>query len=190
MKKKILSILLMIALMAGTLVGLTACGDNDSKESSSSSSPETVVKEFIKNVEGKKADKIVKQIDMVGIAAWNSCYGDYEDYDDNYEDYQEEYDDLDKDEVEEYLDSLEEEMQEEFDYIDKIKIEIKKINDAEKVEDTKNLYSVNAKLKVSVTEDDDTETDTTTVDFYLMKKGGKYYIVGMDTISGNGLDIF
>lgn len=154
------------------------------------SSPEKTVKTFLKNIENKKASKIVDQMDIVGLGAWSACYGKYKDFEDKYDEYKEEYDDLDKDEINEQLDSMKEELEDSFENVDKIKIDVKKMKSAKKVSGTKNLYKVNTKMKVTTKVDDDKESDTTTVDFYVYKVKGKYYIVGMDTKSGNGLDLF
>ena len=59
MKKKILSILLIIALMAGMLVGLTACGDSDSKNEKDSSSKE-VIDSYEKALNGANAKELAK----------------------------------------------------------------------------------------------------------------------------------
>ena len=72
----------------------------------------------------------------------------------------------------------------------KKKFDIKKMKSAKKVKDAKNLYKVNTKMKVTVKSDDDTDRNTTTVDFYVYKVKGKFYIVGMDTKSGDGLNLF
>jgi len=152
--------------------------------------PEKAVKTFLKNYENKKASKVVEQMDLVGLTAWVECDGDYEDFSDKYDKYKEKFEDLDDDEYEEQVESMKEELEDKFEDIDKIKIEIKKIKSAKKVKDAKNLYKVNAKIKISITEDDDTNKSTSTVDFYVYKKSGKFYIIGMDTKSGNDLGLF
>lgn len=148
--------------------------------------PEKTVKEFLKNLEDKKVSKIVKQIDFYGIDAFYDCDGDYEDFKDEYDSAKDDH----EDEIDDYIDEIKDNLEDELDDIDDIKIEIKKMKKAKKVKDAKNLYRVNAKVKVTVEEDDDKNRETSTIDFYVYKKSGKYYIVGMDTKSGEGLNIF
>ena len=152
-------------------------------------SPEKAVKSFLKNLDSKKIEKAIDQMDFVGMAAFDECEDDYEDFKDNYNDFKDEYED-DKEETEEYIDEMVEELQDTIDDLDEFNVEIKEVKKARKVKDAKNLYKVRAKIKTIVKSDDDTERDNSTIDFYVYKVSGKYKIVGMDTESGNGLDIF
>lgn len=148
--------------------------------------PEKAVKNFLKYMGDGKVSKAFDMVDMVGIAAFQECDGDYEDFKDNYEDYKDEYEDA-KDEAEDYLDKMVESMEEEIEDYEKFDIEIKKVKSAKKVKGAKNLYKVSAKFKTTVKEDDDsdTEKETNEGDFYVYKVKGKYLIVGVESEDGS-----
>lgn len=95
MKKRIFSILLIIVLMAGMLVGLTACGDDDDDEEESSSSrrsaksssvnvvsrkeassPEEFVNLLVDYVNHGDVEKIIDSIDIVGMYATSMSSGE------------------------------------------------------------------------------------------------------------------
>lgn len=179
MKKKILSILLVIVLMAGMLVGLTACGDDDKDEKEEvSSSPEAAVEDIIKAIDQKKAKKILDAIDIYGMTVLEDMDEDeYEDFYDEYKDFlkSDEYDDM-QDEWDEAEEEALDGLQDWLDGIEDLKVKVKKITKNEEI--GKNIYEV--KAKIEATQDDDTETDTMT--FYVMKDGSSYKVIGGDLI--------
>lgn len=150
--------------------------------------PEKTVKEFLKAFGNKKASKVVDCYDFVGASAWAACDGDYEDFADNYKDFKEEFEDEEED-YNDMIDEAKEGLEESFEEVDKLKIEIKDVKKAKSVKKAKNLYTVKAKVKVEykLEDEDDTERDTSTYNFYVYKKSGKYYIVGIETVSGDGV---
>ena len=66
----------------------------------------------------------------------------------------------------------------------KFDFELKEIKSSKKVNKTKNLYKVKAKIKYKVKSEDYSldKSGTETIEFYLMKKSGKYYFVGIEGI--------
>ncbi len=152
--------------------------------------PEKTAKKFLQYLDKGKFSKAFDLVDVVGAGAWANCNGDYEDFNDYYDDYSDKYEDDDmKDKLDDMIDSTVEGMEDSLGDAEKYGVEIKKIKKAKKVKDAKNLYKVEAKVKVEYQEDedDDVERDTTTVDIYVFKKGGKYYIVGTDGDDSVGL---
>ncbi|MBR1540593.1 MAG: hypothetical protein IJ629_05485, partial [Clostridia bacterium] len=78
MKKKIFSILLIVLLMVGMLIGLTACGDDDSKEEKSSkkanytgmSDPEELIRSFYEDeVRWGEINKAKKYFNLEAMVA-------------------------------------------------------------------------------------------------------------------------
>ena len=185
MKKKIISILLIIALLTGILVGLTACGkndddDEDEKEGKASSEAAAVVEDYFTYVGELKFAKAFKLIDWTGYMMTSEGY-DYDEIEDEYEEFAEdnEYyleDYLDEDSLEEFAEMFAEEVE---DY-ENFEVKVKKVQDAEKVKNTKNIYSVEIDIKATIQadEDDDKEVITETYEVYVMKKDGDYYIIG------------
>ena len=155
--------------------------------------PEKTVKNFLKGLDSKKASKVVDSMDFIGMYAYSQCDGDYEDFVDTYNDLKEDAED-DEDDYKDAIDDFKDTLEEAFEDMDTLNVEIKKIKSAKKVKDAKNLYKVNAQVKIEVKEDEDdkTERDTSTYDFYVYKKSGNYYVVGIDTKKGDGLlnDLF
>ena len=136
-----------------------------------------VIKDFVKAGNSGNAKKLFKTVDMAGMSvfmemSWND--EDLEDFYDEYKDYikSDEWKNAEE-EMDEYLEELEDEMEKPD---DDEKIKIKKFGDVEK--EGKNLWKIETTLVSK--EDDDEELD---VDFYVMKKGMSYYIVGIDGMS-------
>lgn len=89
MRKKVLSILLIISLMASMLIGLTGCGEDDEEDevhssnkeakstseafnvvsSKEASSPEEFVEIFVNYVNNGDVENIIDSIDIVGMYA-------------------------------------------------------------------------------------------------------------------------
>lgn len=93
MKKKILSIALIAALLMSMLVTLTACGGDSSKKDSEASSAKDVIKEYEKNLNKGKTSTLAKQFD---VKKFNKLVdGDYEteDIEEAYEYFLEMYED-------------------------------------------------------------------------------------------------
>lgn len=139
-------------------------------------SPKDAVQGFVKQLNSGHTKKAFDYIDWAGFVTLSELD------EDDYEDFWEKYKDIkDTDEYEEYMDSMEEYMDEDFyeDMDEEIKdsdasIKIKKITKVKKV--AKNLYSVKAKIQ---TKDEDGEINSEIMEFYVMKKGMKSYIVSM-----------
>ncbi|MBR2290072.1 MAG: hypothetical protein IJ867_05690 [Clostridia bacterium] len=151
--------------------------------------PEKTVKNFLKAVDGKKAEKIIDNMDFIGWFALASLDEDeYEEFADTYKEYKEDVDD-NEDDYKDMLDEAKENLDDMFEDVDKLNIEVKDMKKAKKVKNAKNLFKVTAKVKVEYKEEDDDkpDRDTSTYDFYVYKKSGKYYIVGIDVQKGDGL---
>ena len=136
-----------------------------------------VVKQYVSAVSKLDAKKIVKLTEPYGTYVlakldeddYEDFWDEYKDFvkekDDDYDDVKDEYEDsLDKDALEDAKEDLE-------DLMDDRTIKVKKIKSVKKV--CKNLYKVKAKIKA--TDGDDEATND--MEFYVMKKGLKYYIV-------------
>ena len=185
MRKKFLTILLVFLLMLGMLIGLTACGNNDKDdEEDEASGPEAVVEEYCEYLSSGKFKKAFDLIDWEMYLMVDDGY-DYDELEDK--DTYEEF----KEDNEYYLDNIDEQIEYAIDeyseiYEDakKFEVKVKSIEDAEKVKGTKNVYSVEAKIKINVKDeygDENTSTEDCTI--YLMKKSGKYYIIdGIDAV--------
>ena len=185
MRKKFLTILLVFLLMLGMLIGLTACGNNDKDdEEDEASGPEAVVEEYCEYLSSGKFKKAFDLIDWEMYLMVDDGY-DYDELEDK--DTYEEF----KEDNEYYLDNIYEQIEYAIDeyseiYEDakKFEVKVKSIEDAEKVKGTKNVYSVEAKIKINVKDeygDENTSTEDCTI--YLMKKSGKYYIIdGIDAV--------
>lgn len=136
-----------------------------------------VIKDFVKAGNAGNGKKLFKTIDMAGMNVLMEMQFKDEDLEDFYSEYKDyvksdEWKDAEE-EMDEYIEDAVEEMEEPD---DEDKIKIKKFGDVEK--EGKNLWKIEATLVSK--EDDDDEMD---VDFYVMKKGLSYYIVGMDGLS-------
>ena len=136
-----------------------------------------VIKDFVKAGNAGNAKKLFKTVDMAGLSVYMQMQfedKDLEDFYDEYKDYIKSDDWKDaEEEMDEYLEEMSEDM-EELDDEDKIKI--KEFGDVEK--EGKNLWKIETTLVSK--EDKDEELD---VNFYVMKKGFNYYIVGIDGMS-------
>ena len=136
-----------------------------------------VIKDFVKAGNAGNGKKLFKTIDMAGMNVLMEMQfkdEDLEDFYSEYKDYVKSDDWKDaEEEMDEYIEDAIEDMEEPD---DEDKIKIKKFGDVEK--EGKNLWKIEATLVSK--EDDDEEMD---VDFYVMKKGLSYYIVGMDGLS-------
>ncbi len=136
-----------------------------------------VIKDFVKAGNAGNAKKLFKTVDMAGMSVFMQMSWEDEDLEDFYDEYKDyiksdEWKDAEE-EMDEYLEDLEDEMEEPD---DEDKIKIKEFGDVEK--EGKNLWKIETTLVSK--EDDDDELD---VDFYVMKKGMSYYIVGIDGMS-------
>ena len=136
-----------------------------------------VIKDFVKAGNAGNAKKLFKTVDMAGMSVFMQMSWEDEDLEDFYDEYKDyiksdEWKDAEE-EMDEYLEELEDEMEEPD---DEDKIKIKEFGDVEK--EGKNLWKIETTLVSK--EDDDEEVD---VDFYVMKKGMSYYIVGIDGMS-------
>lgn len=127
-----------------------------------------VIKDYVKAYNKGNGEKMMKLVDMAGSAVYTEMVFN----DDDLEDFYEEYKDYVKsDEWKDAEEELDDFMEDAIDEIeepdDDEKIKIKKFKDVKK--EGKNLW----KIKVEVEIDDDDKK----LEFYVMKKGLKYYIV-------------
>jgi hypothetical protein len=179
MKKKILSIMTIIALLTAMLFGLTACG-NKNDEEESKSGPESVVEDYFEYIGKLNFEKAFKLIDWTAYSMVQNEDYDYDEIEDKYDEYAEENeDDLDglQDSVD-YISAYYEEALEDYEVFS---IKVKKVEDAEKVDGTKNTYSVKIKVALKISEEDDEDYDvdkTETYEVYVMKSGSDYKIIG------------
>lgn len=177
MRKKIFSMILILFLMIGMIISLTAC-EKEEKEEEKIASLEKVVEEYIEALSKYKAKEAIKYIDPYGgYVLYNMDEDDYEDFWKEYQDF------LDGDEYEEYQEQWEEELkdknieyvQDDLDYWEEEEYELKlnKVVNSEKV--GKNLYKVKVKVQTIYNNND---KDTESITGYIMKKGSEYYIIG------------
>lgn len=135
-------------------------------------SPKRPVKNLIKAIDSGDLSKIEKYVDMKGAYVYlDACELNYKDFDKEYKKFKK-TDDYNKfvDSLEEYRDEAEEDLKE---Y--KVSAKLDRIVSVEKV--TKKLYKVKTKIDVDVEDEDET---TWTVDFYVMKSGLSYKVIGAD----------
>ena len=137
-------------------------------------SPKKAVKNFCSAMNSKMFDNI----DMAGMYVFAQL--DEDDYDDFWDEYKEftdsdEWEDL-KDEIDEEKDDAFEKLDDALDDAD-VKVKIKKFKKVKKLGE--NLWEVKAQFETKV--DGDKETNTSS--YYVMKKGGKYKIVGGDGLN-------
>lgn len=135
-----------------------------------------VIKDFVKATNKGNAKKMMDTIDMAGLSVYMEMLfndDDLEDFYDEYKDFikSDEWEDA-QDDMDDYIEELEDSIEEPD---DDEKLKIKKFGDVEK--EGKNLWKIEVELEV-----DDEDIDA---DFYVMKKGLNYYIVGFD-----GIDMF
>lgn len=146
-------------------------------------SPKEAVKKCVNAIGKGNIEKAFDYVDVAGVSVFSDL--DEDDYDDFWSEYKDfkdtdEYDDLmeeykdgmDSDEISDFKDELE-------DYDVSLKVE--KIKSQKKV--SKNLYKVVAKVEISYEDNDFSPT----LDFYVMKKGSKSYVVGLDSSSLSSL---
>lgn len=167
--KKIIIAVIVVAVLVAIIFGIV----NILKPT-----PEKTVKKAIKCLNKGDFSGLSQLIDVKGMTAYSNAYGDTDDFKDVYDDINDDWDDI-EDEVEDKFESALETMEDDISNMDAFDVEVKEIKKGKKVSGTK-LYKVKAKLKIVSTVDDETERDTSTYEIYLMKKDGKYYIVGVD----------
>ena len=139
-----------------------------------------VVKNLVNALDNANAKKAVKCIDVAGYNVLSGLdEDDYEDFYDEYKEY------LDSDEWEEAQEEYEEDLDEKIEDLQddledsESKTKVKKFKKVKKV--GKNLYEVKVQLE---NKDEDGDKETATTEFYVMKKGLKYYVVGGDLVWG------
>lgn len=140
-----------------------------------SRSPKATVKDFFSSLEKGNSKKFLSTVDIVGMQSFAECgekkLGKFD------ETYKENLKDTDKEDIEEYkeyIDESFESMNDEMENED-ISFKIKEIKTS-KVDDSKKLTEVKAKVEFKA----DGEKHTETITFYTIKKGLKSYIVSMD----------
>ena len=182
MKKKILSIIT-ILLMVAMLFSLTACGDKSSKNDSDeeAASPKDVVKEFLGYVEDGKFSKASKLVDWtLAYKVYYDSYGDY-DYSEieemskkDIKDFEEDYE-YDIEYAQEAFEDYQDEVEDQYSF--KIDADIGK---AKKEKGTKKIYKVEADVTMTWKDDkkSDEETSDDEIEFYLIKDGDEYRIIG------------
>lgn len=144
-------------------------------------SPKEAVKKCVSAIGKGDMDKALDYVDIAGASVFSDL--DEDDYDDFWSEYKDfkdsdEYDDL----MDEYKDGSDEmdDLKDEFEDYD-ISLKVEKIKSQKKV--SKNLYKVVAKVEISYEDNDFSPT----LDFYVMKKGSKSYVVGLDSSSLSSL---
>lgn len=145
-------------------------------------SPKKVLKNYCKYISDEEFDKVVELMDFEGLTVLAGLDEDeYEDFNDELKDFK------DSDEYEDFEDSLDdtkdatiEMLEYSFEYIDEFEVKLKEVKSSEKVKGTKNLYKVKAKVEVTAEYEGEEMDETSTMTFYMMKKGFKYYIVGTE----------
>lgn len=148
-------------------------------------SPAKTVKKYCKLM---NKGEVAKAFELVDLESMYVLMGMDED---EYEDYAEELKDFkdDEDEYEEYEEGVEdfeetiEELEDEFSDLDEYKLEVKEIKDTKK--EGKNIWKVKAKVKFVMESEYDEIDKTETVEFYVVKKGLKYYIAAGDGFMGS-----
>lgn len=136
-----------------------------------------VIKDFIKAGNSGNAKKLLDTIDMAGMSVFMEMSWSGDDLEDFYEEYKDFIKSDEWEEAEEDMDETLEEMEDSIEEPDDDeKVKIKEFGDIEK--EGKNLWKVETTIVSK--EDDDEEVD---VDFYVMKKGFGYKIVGLDGMS-------
>lgn len=148
--------------------------------------PAKTVKKAIKSLNKGNISEVMDLVDYQGLTAYYSTSDDLEDFYDEYKDLSD--DDDFQDDLEDFNEELDEnveDLEETISDFDKFSFELKEIKSSKKVSKAKNLYKVRAKVKYTIQSDDEDIDlkDTATIDFYVMKKSGKYYIVGIDGAS-------
>jgi len=175
MKKRILSTVLVVILMVSILFTLTACGD---KKEEKKDKAQIVVENYFENIGKNQFAKAFEYID------WNAYFMVENSYE--YSKIEEDYDEY-VEENKEYIESLNNTLETFSDYYeDAIKdfetyeVKLNKVNKSEKVEDTKNIYSVEAEVELTIqeTEDDEKETNKETYEIYVIKLEDEYKIIG------------
>lgn len=147
-------------------------------------SPEEVVKNFVKELDGGHSEKAFSYVDWTGYAVFSNLSEN--EYDEYYDEYKDTKDDENIQKAADYMtDYFDEDFFDEID--DNIKdseysIKVKKIIRTRKL--SKNLYKVVAKLE---TTDGDDDKDTNNYDFYVIKKGSKSYLVSFPTTIYNDI---
>jgi hypothetical protein len=171
---------MVIALLVAMLIGLTACGSEDSKnkkDEESTSGPEAVVQDYFEYIGNLKFSKAFKLIDWAAYSMIENEDYDYDEIEDEYEEYIETNED-DINDLEDYVDDLAVTLEEEIENYGKYTITVNNVEDAEKVEGTKNIYVVEIEVAMKIETDDDVEENTDEYDVFVMKNGNDYYIIG------------
>lgn len=152
-------------------------------------SPAKTVKKFCKYMNDGEVAKALELVDFESVYVLSDLDEDeYEDYAEEYKDYKDDDDRVE--EYEDFMDDYDEYVEELEDYIgefDEYSLEVKEIKSTKK--EGKNIWKVKAKIKYTMEYEDYyiDESDTETLEFYVVKKGMKYYIVegsGMNTLMG------
>ena len=187
MKRKLLGICSIILVFVA-LIGLTACDDknkeNNEKKEEAISSPEKVVESFLEYVENGELTKASKLVD------WTFSF---KTYDEGYYSYYDDFDfkgleDMSTSEINEYKEDKKSDIENAKnsfeDYSNSIKNMNKfkirsKVENGEKEDNTKNIYEVSADVKFEYQEKENDKEDTLDeeIDFYIIEKNGKYYII-------------
>lgn len=136
-----------------------------------------VIKDFVKAYNNGNGKKMVKCIDYAGMNVFFEMQWEDEDLEDFYDEYKDFLKSDDWEDMEEDLDEELEDMEDEVEEPDDDeKIKIKKFKDVKK--EGKNLWKIEVEMCYKEDKDDDFDAE-----FYVMKKGFSYYIVGMDGAS-------
>ncbi len=137
--------------------------------------PKKAVKGFVSGMNKKDVSKIMKNIDVAGMAAWGYSY-DVDDFsEDDYDEFLDKYKDIDKDELKDANKDMEDNLDDSLHDMSKdyksYKVKVEKFKDVEKL--GKDLYAVDAKISIVAEPKDKEETDeideSETVTFVVYK---------------------
>lgn len=129
--------------------------------------PEKAVKNYVSALNSGNAKKLIKSMDLKGTLAYIQCSGYWSS---DLSKFEEKYAEIDEDDIEdreEDLEELLEEMQEDKKGFSMKVVEIKEVKE---VEDCKDLYNVEAKIRVKYKDEEgDTQDTTNTMKFVVYK---------------------
>ena len=210
MKKKIFSILLIVLLMLGMLIGLTACGNEDSKEEKSSpkasytgmADPEELIESFYDEVKDSQLKKAKKYFNLEAMVACELLEDLDLDFDEtyqmmfeldkgtdyikkNYKDFVKAVEDEGVDFDSSILKRLKEMLDERNEELDEVIDDLTGFpgSDISKIELEENYTSIKAdnfKIYRVTISYHDGESTDTELDIWTIKIDGKYYLVGID----------
>lgn len=127
-----------------------------------------LIKSYVSAINKADAEKALKCMDMKGVLAAASAFGDEDEFVDKYEEIEDEDEDDLEDAIKEMEKSFEDSIEDREDNYKKYKVKFKKIKDKEKIDD--DFYIVKAVVKLDTENEDGDKTDSEkTLDFWIYK---------------------